>query len=219
MIKPLSRPMKFSNDNSNSCPSFGDLINVPSTVSNELTLLFAKDEVEINWTSSNPSVILIDNQLQKVTVNPVMNETTVTLSYTLTYKGETVESAEPITVKVIPVHVVTKAPNPSNLKVSSDTLTWNSITGISKYNVYSNGKLLASVTTNSINLKKYITTAGTYTIGVQAVASGSYNTDSDIVTTSYTLDSSTISYNGNYLDYIKMSGKIIPNIMEFLKIA
>ena len=181
------------------------LINVPSTVSNELTLLFVKDEVEINWTSSNPSVILIDNALQKVTVNPVMNETLVTLSYTLTYKGETVESTEAITVKVIPVNVVTKAPNPSNLKVSSDTLTWNSITGISKYNVYSNGKLLATISTNSLNLKKYITTAGTYTIGVQAVASGSYNTDSDIVTVSYTLTVSTISYNGNYYNAFNFS--------------
>ncbi|MBR2891238.1 MAG: endonuclease [Bacilli bacterium] len=180
-------------------------INVPSTASNELSLLFVKDEVTINWTSSNTNVIFIDNDLQKVVVNPVMNDTNVTLTYTLTYKGETVSDYEPIVIKVIPVHVVTKAPNPSNLKVNNGTLTWNAISGISKYNVYSNGKLLATISTNSINLKNYISTAGTYTIGVQAIASGSYNTDSDTTTISYTVATSTISYNGNYYNSFNFS--------------
>lgn len=180
-------------------------INVPNTVSNELELLFKKEDVTINWTSSNTSVIFIDNALGKVVVNPVVNETNVTLTYTLTYEGIEYNEFESINVLVIPVNVVTKAPTVSNLKVSDGTLTWNGVSGVTKYNVYSNSKLIATVSTNSINLKTYIKEAGTYTIGVQSVASGAYNTDSDIVTTTYKVENTGIVYNGTYYNSFNFS--------------
>ncbi len=193
-------------------------INVPSTISKELDLLFSLDDVEISWESSNTNVILIDNNTKSAIVNPVLTETKVTLTYSFSYKTLSFEDYGSIDVTVIPETIVTKAPNVSNLKVNEDVLSWNSISGISKYNVYSNDKLLASVSVNSIDLSKYIKKAGTYTIGVEVVASGAYNTNSDIVTTSYTLEESGVIYEGSYYDSVNLlvSGSSLKSTLRTL---
>lgn len=193
-------------------------VNVPSNISDELDLLFSFEDVEFVWSSSNTSVVVIDNTNKKVTVNPVMTNTTVTLKLSAIYDGNTYADYKTYSVNVIPTYVEVQAPSVSNLKVTDSTLSWNSVTGVSKYNVYANNKLIATVSTNSLNLSKYISADGTYTIGVQAVASGSYNVDSEIVTVSYTHEDKNISYTGSYYDKtnLNVSGNELKNNLRSL---
>lgn len=193
-------------------------VNVPSNISDELDLLFSFEDVEFVWSSSNTSVVVIDNTNKKVTVNPVMTNTTVTLKLSAIYDGNTYADYKTYSVNVIPTYVEVQAPSVSNLKVTDSTLSWNSVTGVSKYNVYANNKLIATVSTNSLNLSKYISADGTYTIGVQAVASGSYNVDSEIVTVSYTHEDKNVSYTGSYYDKtnLNVSGNELKNNLRSL---
>lgn len=193
-------------------------VNVPSNISDELDLLFSFEDVEFVWSSSNTSVVVIDNTNKKVTVNPVMTNTTVTLKLSAIYDGNTYADYKTYSVNVIPTYVEVQAPSVSNLKVTDSTISWNSVTGVSKYNVYANNKLIATVSTNSLNLSKYISADGTYTIGVQSVASGSYNVDSEIVTVSYTHIDKNISYTGSYYDKtnLNVSGNELKNNLRSL---
>lgn len=193
-------------------------VNVPSNISDELDLLFSFEDVEFVWSSSNTSVVVIDNTNKKVNVNPVMTNTTVTLKLSAIYDGNTYADYKTYSVNVIPTYVEVQAPSVSNLKVTDSTLSWNSVTGVSKYNVYANNKLIATVSNNSLNLSKYISADGTYTIGVQAVASGSYNVDSEIVTVSYTHEDKNISYTGSYYDKtnLNVSGNELKNNLRSL---
>ena len=193
-------------------------VNVPSNISDELDLLFSFEDVEFVWSSSNTSVVVIDNTNKKVTVNPVMTNTTVTLKLSAIYDGNTYADYKTYSVNVIPTYVEVQAPSVSNLKVTDSTISWNSVTGVSKYNVYANNKLIATVSTNSLNLSKYISADGTYTIGVQSVASGSYNVDSEIVTVSYTHEDKNISYTGSYYDKtnLNVSGNELKNNLRSL---
>ena len=193
-------------------------VNVPSNISDELALLFNYEDVEFVWSSSNTSVVVIDNTNKKVTVNPVMTNTTVTLKLSAIYDGNTYADYKTYSVNVIPTHIEVQAPSVSNLKVTDSTLSWNSVTGVSKYNVYANNKLIVTVSTNSLNLSKYISADGTYTIGVQAVASGSYNVDSEIVTVSYIHEDKNVSYTGSYYDKtnLNVSGNELKNNLRSL---
>ena len=131
-------------------------VNVPSNISDELDLLFSFEDVEFVWSSSNTSVVVIDNTNKKVTVNPVMTNTTVTLKLSAIYDGNTYADYKTYSVNVIPAYVEVQAPSVSNLKVTDSTLSWNSVTGVSKYNVYANNKLIATVSTNSLNLMENV---------------------------------------------------------------
>ena len=193
-------------------------INVPENITDKLDLLFVSGDVSFKWTSSNTNVIVVNNTNKTVTVNPVMNETNVTLTLAVEYDGNTYENYKTYTVKVISTYVEVQAPVVTNLKVTDSTLSWTKPTGVSSFKVYSNNKLIATVTTNSVNLSKYITADGKYTIGVQSVGSGTYNVDSEIVTVSYECVNKNTGYTGNYYDStnLNVSGTQLKNNLRTL---
>lgn len=196
---------------------------VPSKITDELQLLFASNGVSVNWTSSNTNVILIDNAKQSVTVNPVINNTTVNLSFTLTYKGQVYDNYQGYSVTVIPVQQEVQAPTPSNVSLNEKVVSWTGVSGVSKYNIYNDNKLITTVSTTSVDLGKYLTKTDKYNIGVQAVATGSYNVDSDIVYISvdYTYDNPNYQYNGTYYNGINLnqSGNSLKSDLRSLLIS
>ena len=86
-------------------------VNVPSNISDELELLFSFEDVEFVWSSSNTSVVVIDNTNKKVTVNPVMTNTTVTLKLSAIYDGNTYADYKTYSVTVIPTYVEVEGPS------------------------------------------------------------------------------------------------------------
>lgn len=186
-------------------------IKTPSSISQELDLYFEYEDVTITWVSSNNSVISIDNNNKKVIVNTVLEETSVTLSINLKYQNVVYENYTSYIIKVLPYSNIKKAPSVTNLKLSNNLLTWNAVSSISKYNIYVNGVLKETVLTNKILLTSIIKQAGQYVVGVQSVAEGIYNTDSDIVTINYTgVDS--VGYNGTY--YLSTNLKLSGNALK-----
>ena len=172
-------------------------IKTPSSITNSLDLLFEYEETSVSWTSSNSTIISIDNEDRRVMVSQVIDETKVTLTATLAYQNVVYQNYISFEITVLPYSNIKKAPSVTNLKVTNNVLTWNSISGISNYNIYVNGVLKETVSTNRLLLTTIIKQSGLYTVGVQSVASGIYNTDSEIVTVSYTgVDS--VGYTGTY---------------------
>lgn len=178
--------------------------NVPSSVTDALELLFAYEEATINWTSSNSSVILIDNAHRSVTVNPVVAETEVSLSFAITYMGDVYDDFQAIVVRVIPKINVTKAPSVTGLKVEDKVASWNKASGVTNYAVYIGNKQIGTTTSNSFDLSSYLVNNGTYKVGVVSLSGGAYNTDSDmtVITTAVT---DGLSYNGTYYNSVNLN--------------
>ena len=175
----------------------------PTSITTSLDLIFIHDDVTLEWTSSS-EVITIDNNLKAALVNPVLEDTYVTLTVSLTYKGVVYEQYGNYTIKVIPATTIRIAPKVTNVKLNNSTLTWDAVSGISTYNIYINNVLSKKVTTNRLVLSTIISAIGEYTIGIQSVASGVYNTDSEIYTINYTHTES-VSYSGTYYQSVNMS--------------
>ena len=172
-------------------------IQPPTSITTDLDLAFAFEDVTITWSSSNTKIILIDNEAKNVSVSSVIDETNVMLKASINHLGSVYENYASYSIKVVPTTQIKIAPAPTNLKVENHLLSWTKSADVNKYNIYVNGQLKAATNANSILLTSIIKSAGNYTVGVQAVASGLFNTDSDIITTSYTgVDS--IGYVGDY---------------------
>ena len=184
-------------------------IQTPTSITNELNLLFNYSDVSVIWHSDN-SVISINNDTKKVTVAQTMEDTSVKLTVDLIYKGSTYYSYATFDILVIPTSSIRIAPKVTNLSINKNTLSWDNIESINKYNIYVNGQLRTSVTTNSLLLTNIIMSAGTYSVGVQSVATGIYNTDSEIVTISYE-GSDIVGYSGTYYNNTNLlsSGKTL----------
>ena len=178
--------------------------NVPSSVTDALELLFMYEEATIKWTSSNTSVIVIDNARQSVTVNPVVSETSVSLSFEITYMGDTYSDFQAINIRVIPKINVTKAPSVSGLKVENKVASWNKASGVTSYAVYVGSRLAGTTAENSLDLSSLLVSNGTYRVSVVSLSGGAYNTDSDPVTVT-TAVTDGLSYNGTYYNSVNLN--------------
>ena len=183
-------------------------IQPPSSVTTDLELAFNYEDVLISWSSSNTKVILIDNENKTVSVSPVIDQGSVMLRATISYAGSTFENYSAYSIKVVPTSQIKEAPLPANLKIENHVLSWIKSSDVNKYNIYVNNQLKTTVNTNSILLTSIIKAAGNYTIGVQSVAEGIFNTDSAIVTTPY-VGVDAIGYIGDYYNNtnLTLSGK------------
>ena len=177
--------------------NLAEFISVPSSVTGSLSLPFTIEGVQLKWTSSNTSQIIIDNDTQTVIVNPAVSETLVILSYVMVFDGIEYADFRDIGVNVIPEIIVSIAPCVTNLNVSNKVATWTAGAGVTKYGVYVNNRRVSETTSTSFNLASYLSNAGTYTIGIVSLSGGAYNTDSQMVTTKVTVES-TNGYNGTY---------------------
>ena len=178
--------------------------NVPSSVTDALELLFMYEEATIKWTSSNTSVIVIDNARQSVTVNPVVSETSVSLSFEITYMGDTYSDFQAINIRVIPKINVTKAPSVTGLKVENKVASWNKASGVTSYAVYVGNRLAGTTAENSLDLSSLLVSNGTYRVSVVSLSGGAYNTDSDPVTVT-TAVTDGLSYNGTYYNSVNLN--------------
>lgn len=177
---------------------------VSSTVNATLVLPFeiASSGIEIVWSSNNPA-ITINNETKTVIVDQSEVNVEVTLTFKIYYKGIEFTGFAAKVVTVLSESASTPAPAPTNLVVNANTLTFVKPSGVSTFNIYIDGLLATTISTNSINLLTIVTQNGSYTIGVQSVASGSYNVDSAIVTTAYTKNE--IGYSGTYYNGVDLN--------------
>jgi len=178
-------------------------IQTPTSITDTLDLDFVCDDVTIIWHSSS-DLVVIDNENKIVTVNPILVDSSVTLTVDLIYEGATYESYGSFIVKLLTSSTVKIAPKATNLKLSYTTLSWDAVSGISKYNIYVDGVLRRVVTQNKVNLSTLISVSGNYSIGVQSVASGVYNTDSEIETIPFT-KTDEVTYNGSYYSKVNLT--------------
>lgn len=170
---------------------------VPTTITTSLNLAFSDnnyDDLIINWTSSHPTIIAINNQAKTVQVIQPLNDTVVSLSFEIKYRGQTFSNYQTRKVTVLGFAINPKAPSVSNLIIVSDVLSWNKVDGASNYKVYVNGALKSTVSNNAIDLTTIVSEAGTYIIGVQTMAFKEHTEDAEIITINYIIS----LYEGNY---------------------
>ena len=119
------------------------------------------------------------------------------------------------TVKAVAKGYVTSVSNPvvytrnldavSNVAVANDVVVWDSVVGATSYVVTVNGEAVATVTGNSYSLKALA--AGTYTVGVQAVAPTYNSVDAaEVAYTKTTIAAPVVTVNGKVVTWTAVDG-------------
>lgn len=150
-------------------------LELPQQIENTLALPFNGGEIsglKIEWFSSHPDIIVINNQLQTVQVLSPETDTTVTLSFAIHYQNRSYSHFDDITVTV--KKGVTAAPAITNPSIEGNILSWTGVEGAESYSLYVDGALITVVDTPSVALDTLIPLKGRFTIGIQTNAFGDF---------------------------------------------
>lgn len=143
-------------------------ITIPSQIENQLILPFVVATVNglvITWETSNPEIIIINNQAKTVQVLPPSEDTVVTLSYMISYQNKTYSHYDDFSVVVLKgLH---PAPTITNPIIEDGVLSWTGVEGALSYSIYIDGIKVASTSETQIDLKPLTPTSGQFTIGIQ----------------------------------------------------